>query len=396
MIGIGRNNNELKILQVAAIEGTFEKLLSPLILALIQEGFSVDLACADPRSNNFKGSASHAYRIPFERKAVSFSHFKALWKLFFLLRENDYSIMHVHTPIAAAISRIAAKLAGTEIVVYTAHGFYLRDDMHPILKSAVISIEKLLGRYATDWLFIQGKEDTCLAKSQNFLKDEARIVRIGNGINIDEFVKYTYSGIIRERLGIDNDEFVIGFIGRIVREKGVMELIEAFKIVSEEAYRTRLLVIGETPPSESDDGLNIELREYIVRNNLEEKVTLTGFRNDIPELINIMDVFVLPSHREGLPRTIIEAMASGKPVIATDISGCREEVIDKSTGLLVPMRDSASLAKAIEQLLNDGALAKRMGEAGRKRAIEEYDEKRVIEKQLRIFRAIAMSLTGNS
>lgn len=384
--------DRVEVLQVAADGMTFEKLLSPLLDALKTEGFAVGAAFSGAKSRFPRLEGCQIHNIPFERRALSSAHFRSLWLLYKLLKESSYSIIHAHTAIASVIARIAAKSARTRVVIYTAHGFYLRDDMSLLIRAAVIAIEWLLGRFATDWMFVQSEQDTALAKKYGFMKDKNRIVCIGNGVAIDSFCKEHHKEDIRASLGIPDGDKVIGFVGRLVREKGLMELVEAFREINRGNKATWLLIVGETLPSDRDSAFGETLKRYIGCDDWGNRVIFTGFRDDIPEIMSIMDVFVLPSHREGLPRTIIEAMASGKPVVATDISGCREEVVVGETGFLVPVKNPQSLAYSIGQILDNPSLAERMGLAGRRRAIEKYDEKRVIEKQLAIYKEIASSI----
>jgi glycosyltransferase involved in cell wall biosynthesis len=241
-----------------------------------------------------------------------------------------------------------------------------------------------LCKYATDWLLTVSEEDAQFAGDKGFLRKD-RIVCIGNGVEIDKYTKSFPRKEIRDSLGIAEDEKVIGFIGRIVREKGVVDLARAYLRVLERFPEARLLVIGETLPSDRDKKAKQMLEGFITENNLDNKVIFTGFRDDIPELLSIMDVFVLPSYREGMPNTILEAMASGKPVIATNIRGCREEVINERTGLLVERSDVDGLAKAILGIISNTDLAKAMGEKGKERAFAKYNEDEMVRKQLDIY-----------
>ncbi|MEW6498845.1 MAG: glycosyltransferase, partial [Cyanobacteriota bacterium] len=193
-------------------------------------------------------------------------------------------------------------------------------------------------------------------------------------------------------LNIGNGDAVVGFIGRIVEEKGILELIEAFIGVIERIPNAKLLVIGETLMSERDQQVKVKIKELIETGKVKDSIIFTGYRRDIPELLSVMDVFVLPSWREGMPMTIIEAMASGKPVVATRIRGSREEVVDGETGILIPVRDSNNLTEAIVKILSDSKLARTMGENGRKRATELYSRNITIKKQLAIYRRVMQDI----
>lgn len=213
---------------------------------------------------------------------------------------------------------------------------------------------------------------------------EDKVVYIGNGVPLEAFGLPPNPNLWAE-LGLGKKDKVVGFIGRLVREKGVLELLEAMHQVVREVPQAKLLVVGDTLASDRDRQVTEHIKELIDRVKLQNVIRFAGFREDIPDLLTIMDLFALPSHREGMPRTVLEAMAAGKPVVATNIRGCREEVVHEATGLLVPVGDSDALADAILRVLSDEELASRMGEAGRKRVEEEFDEKLVLERQSKVY-----------
>jgi glycosyltransferase involved in cell wall biosynthesis len=170
-------------------------------------------------------------------------------------------------------------------------------------------------------------------------------------------------------------------VGRLVREKGFVELIEAMPRVLEAEPRARLVIVGDALPSDRRS-IKERLLDLVGSLKLNDKVVFTGLRYDMPEMLSAMDVFVLPSYREGMPLVLLEAMAMARPAVATRVRGCREVVVDAETGILVPPREVAALADAIVRLLLDKELAKRMGSAGRKRVEERFDRDVVIRKQL--------------
>jgi glycosyltransferase involved in cell wall biosynthesis len=197
---------------------------------------------------------------------------------------------------------------------------------------------------------------------------------------------------VRGEFDLELNHKIVGFIGRIVREKGIVELIEAMSRVVSVAPDTRLLVVGDTLASDGDTVAKRCVQETIHRLGLEDKVRFAGMRDDIPRLLAAMDVFVLPSWREGMPRSIIEAMTMGLPIVATDIRGCREEVINGETGLLIPPKRSDQLADAILTLVLDPVAASKMGTRGRDRALKWFDESKVIERQVAAYDLLAQRL----
>ena len=387
--------DERRILQVASVDVTIKAFLLPLFDALLEEGYEVEGACAlSSIGKQLIESGYVIHNIPFRRKLISIFHVKAAWRLLGLINHRKYQVIHVHTAMAAAIVRFVAKLAGVPTVIYTAHGFYLNENMNMLAQAAVVTVEKILGRWATDWLFAVSSETAELANKCRFLSHD-RIIYIGNGVDLSKFGSGALRNKHRETLGIEDNEQVIGFVGRLVEEKGIFDLVEAFHIVKKTYANAKLLVIGDTLESDRDTHVKSKLKEKIVTYDLEESVILTGFREDIPELLAAMDVFCLPSYREGMPMSILEAMASSLPVVATNISGSREAVLEGITGTLVPVRSPWKLADALIEMLSDQEHAARLGRAGRERVAAAFDEKTVISTQLELYREIFNAADGH-
>jgi glycosyltransferase involved in cell wall biosynthesis len=182
---------------------------------------------------------------------------------------------------------------------------------------------------------------------------------------------------LRASLETPAEAVVILMAGRLVAEKGYPELFEAMRNLD-----AVLWVAGERLPSDHASAIDRALEAVARDEALRRRVRLLGHREDMPALMRAADIFTLPSHREGMPRSIIEAMASALPVVATDIRGAREEVMPGETGALVPVKDPAALAAALGRLAADPALRARQGEAGRARAAALYDEDKVVERQM--------------
>lgn len=382
----------MKIAQVCAVDTTIKNLLLPLIQELTANGYEVHAVCSPgSETGQLKFAGYIIQEIDIDRK-IGLSNIATIYNLYKYFKKQRFDIVHVHTPVAAVLGRIAARLAGVPLIVYTAHGFYFHENMPPGKLKLFVSIEKAMATY-TDIIFTQSREDYDFAVKTGIVGKKG-IWHISNGIDLDKFAPENTpddKNIIKESLFINPSDSIITFIGRMVKEKGIIDLIEAFLIINSQMPNTKLLLVGDTLESERDQAVKRKLVQLIFTHNLEDKVVFCGFREDIPELLSITDVFVLPSYREGMPRSIIEAMAMGKPVVATDIRGPREEVIDGETGYLIPTANPQALAQAILDILRDKSRARKMGREARARAITHFDEKVVIRKQLSIIETV----TGN-
>jgi len=373
----------LKVCQLCNVGFSLNKFLLPLVDAQMANGDEVVAVCAD--DEYVEGIRNDGYRvvtIPITRGMNPIKHLYSIWGLFLFMRKEQFDLVHVHTPVAALLGRIAAWLSRVPLIVYTAHGFYFHADMSLKKRIFFVGLERLAGR-VTDLLFTQSAEDAETAVNE-WILPAARVFEIGNGVDVARFnpTILLENSHIRKELAIPEDVFLVGMIGRQVEEKGIVELLESARALVGKYDDIYFIIIGDR--LSSDHAIDVDEVVQQTKLLLGEKLLLPGMRADIPELLCAMDLFVLPSWREGMPRTIIEAMMMGLPVIATNIRGSREEVVDGVTGLLVPLRDPDALSKAIVSLYNDREKGKSMGKAGRERALEFYDEKKVVEKQIHL------------
>lgn len=376
-----------KILQICGMDTYLHDFLLPLVDKLEIEGYDVTSSAADDKySPELRKKGYKISNVPIERKMFSWQNIKAFFKLIKLMRKEEFDAVHVHNPIASVLGRTAAKIASVPLVIYTAHGFYFHDKMPDYKYYFYLTIEKIMGKYFTDYIFTQSEEDNASAVKENIISKD-QIKTIGNGVDTSIFnpekIRESELQKIKKEFEITEDEQLICFIGRLVREKGILELIEAFAEIIGANNKVKLMIVGDAA-SDRDQETKKKLKRLLAQDKFKDKIIMTGYRKDIPQLLALSDLFVLPSHREGMPRSIIEAMMMGKPVVATRIRGCREEVVDGETGYLVKVEAPADLADKISRILDDPELKRKMGKAGRKRALKLYDEDKVIERQLEV------------
>ncbi|MFP8782869.1 MULTISPECIES: glycosyltransferase family 4 protein [Planococcus] len=374
----------MKILQVTAVDFTVKKFLLPLVDELDNKDYEVHIACnVNEIGEDLRNKGYAIKHIPFSRDINVFNHFKSLIKMVTLIRKEKYDIIHSHTPVASLITRLAAKITNVPLNVYTAHGFYFHENMKPFVYKMTYSLEKIWGKYLTDYIFFQSKEDYELALQKKFNKPD-RLVHINNGVSGNKFNPLDYDrNIIRRELNVEGKKVIL-FIGRLVKEKGIRELLAAFEILSSKHSDLALLLVGGGVTGDRD-GLSPQAIVDKMSSSVRQDIHLLGLRDDIPKILAASDVFTLPSYREGLPRSIIEAMAMGKPIVATDIRGCREEVFDGFNGYLCRDRDVDSLVSALERLLTNDDKLNDYGKQSRSIFLEEFEEQKVLDRQLRVF-----------
>lgn len=372
----------LRVCQLCAVDFTLKHFLLPLIDGMQNHGWEVTAVCSDgPETSGLRARGYAVDTIPIARSLNVFKHAVSVVRLAFYFRQQQFDILHVHTPVAALVARVAAFLARVPVVVYTAHGFYFHDEMPSWKRRLFVSLERFAGRF-TNLLFTQSAEDAETAVQEG-ISPAVDTLAIGNGVDAGRFDPSVIGagGEMRRALGIPEEAFVIGIIARQVIEKGIMEFLEAAIAAAGKNQEIHILMVGERLASDHAGDVEAELERAGAA--LGKRLVATGARKDIPELLAAMDVFCLPSWREGMPRTIIEAMMMGKAVIATDIRGSREEVVPGETGLLVPTRSPEALAEAFLALAGDRQKVVSMGLKGRERALALYDEAQVVALQIR-------------
>ena len=373
----------LRALHLCAVDFTVRHFMLPMIDRLGRAGIDTRVGCAPgPYTGGLRQDGYRMENLPIVRGAAPLRHLLSLWRITRYLRRERIDILHVHTPIAALIGRTAAFLARTPLVFYTAHGFYFHDQMAPLRRRFHIGLEKV-GAAMCDFIFTCSDEDRQSAIALG-IACPGKVKTILNGIDLERFSRERFGPGDRERiradLGIAPDALVVAISGRLVREKGYFEFLEAAAACRRRFPAARFLALGDALDSDHDSARDA-FRERIAALGLGEALVPAGMRTDMPEMLLAADVFTLPSYREGMPYSILEAMAMGLPVVATDIRGCREEVVDGETGFLVPARDSAALGDKIARLLGDGDLRRTLGAAGRRRVEALFEESMTVEKQ---------------
>jgi len=376
-----------RVLQLCAVDFTVKNFLAELIEFLEAKGLEVHVGCR--RGEFWNDLLARDYRmvdLPFTRGANPVANALALLRLWRYLAGHPFDIVHVHTPVVGVLGRLAARWARVPIRLYTAHGFYFHDDMRPTLRRFCIAIERLAAQWG-HFIFTQSEEDRRAAVREGISPPE-RIATIGNGIDTERFdperVTAQEQAKLREELNLPHEVPTIGIVARVVREKGVFELAEAIAEIRRDATGVRVILIGGALPSDRADSTPA-FRARLDQLGIASNFHFAGFRNDVPALMSLCHVYTLPSYREGMPRSILEAMAMSLPVVATAIRGCREEVVEGETGFLVPPRDSHSLAEQLLWILRHPDEARRMGQAGRRRAVENYDYRLVLSRQWEVY-----------
>jgi glycosyltransferase involved in cell wall biosynthesis len=304
-----------------------------------------------------------------------------LWRVFRRLKPD---IVHTHNPKPGLYGRVAARAAGVPGVVNTVHGLYASPDDRRVLRSVVYTLERAASLCSGAEL-VQNPEDFEVLTRLGIPRE--KLVLLGNGVDLQRFRPAPDDHArkrARARLGVDVDAVVVGTVARLVWQKGFRELFAAAERLGDAHPDIVFVVVGGSDPEKSDAISTEDLADVRRR----APIVFAGARDDIEDVYSAFDLFVLPSYREGFPRSAMEAAACGLPVIATDIRGCRQVVSHGDNGLLVPLRDHVRLAAAIEELVGDPERRRRMGARSRRKAEVEFDDRAVVSKTLEAYERV--------
>ena len=290
---------------------------------------------------------------------------KAIWKLYHYLREYDVDILHTHCSSPDFYGKFTAFLVRTPLVFSTIHNMQgysaLTERVLKTLTTKYVAISETVKRYAASELKIPTE----------------KISVIYNAIDMQRFDLGTLPREEKLReLGVSPGVKVITTAGRIARQKGHIYLVEAAAEVMNEFPDVHFLIVGDDT---ADREITKQLKEAIKAKNLEDRILLTGVRTDIPEILSITDVFVLPSLWEGLSIVLLEAMASGVPVVVTDVGSNSEIITNGVNGFIVHPKDSQVLAQKIKDLLSDPEKARKLGTEGQRMVQERFAIDRMIQ-----------------
>jgi len=304
-----------------------------------------------------------------------------LWRLFRRLKPD---IVHTHNPKPGLYGRVAARAAGVPGIVNTVHGLYASPEDRMARRALVYTLERAASLCSGAEL-VQNPEDFRVLARLGVPRH--KLVLLGNGVDLQRFHPAADEQARREAradLGVDADAVVVGTVARLVWQKGFHELFEAAERLRDTLPDVVFVVVGGSDADKADAISSAQLAEATRRG----RIVFAGSRDHMEHVYPGFDLFVLPSHREGFPRSAMEAAACGLPVVATDIRGCRQVVSHGQSGLLVPLHDPARLAAAIGEVVRDPALRREMGSAGRRKAEAEFDDRIVVTKSLQAYERV--------
>ncbi|MCW9130902.1 glycosyltransferase family 4 protein [Bacillus paramycoides] len=366
-----------KILFCATVDYHFKAFHLPYLKWFADQGWEVHVAA---NGNIHLPYVNQKYNIPLQRSPLRIQNFHAYKKLKSIIRQNRYNIIHCHTPMGGVIARLAARKArqqGTK-VVYTAHGFHFCKGAPFINWLLYYPIERSLATN-TDCLITINQEDYNLAVKHRFQAKDIQLVH-GVGIDIERFTPVTETEKRELKLQCDYNpqDFLMFYAAEFNKNKNQSFLIHVLAQLKKKIPHAKLLLAGEGPLME-------ECKKLATQLGVSNMIHFLGYRSDIASLLQMCDIAVASSYREGLPVNIMEAMACGLPVVATDNRGHRELIINNKNGCLIDCADIKAMAERIKVISENPQLLAQMGQYGRTSIENQYSVNEVLKEKQEIY-----------
>ncbi len=387
-----------KLIRITTVPISFKVLLKGQLRFMASNGFDVKGVSSEGEElkevRENEGIVMEA--INMSRKITPFQDLKSLWEMWNFLRKEKPQIVHTHTPKAGIIGMLAARLAGVPHRLHTVAGLPLMEAMG--IKRKILNFVERLTYSSATRVYPNSKGLYNFILQNNFTQsNKLKIIANGssNGINTTFFSPAQVSEIekitLREKLNIQPDDFVFVFVGRIVSDKGINELIKAFSELqtakNNELTGIKLLLVGDL---ESDlDPLNPETLAEI---NQNKDIISVGFQQDVRPFFAISDALAFPSYREGFPNVVMQAGAMGLPSIVSDINGCNEIIVEGENGLIIPSKNVEKLKEKMLTLARDKNLYVKLKENSRRMIENRYEQSVVWNALLEEYEGLLQSV----
>jgi len=352
----------------------------PLAQAAQRAGYDVHVATmAGDSVPQIEAHGLTHHVIPMTRSGKNpIQELRTVWALYRLFRRLRPDVVHLVTIKPVLYGGIAARMAGVPAMVSAISGlgfvFVAKGPKAALIRRVVSALYRLALGHRNSRVVFQNGSDRDVLRDLDAVRDEQIVMIRGSGVNLSD-----YAAVAEPPPPV-----VVLMVARLLRDKGVIEFVDAARILLRQQANVRMLLAGGVDPGNPASVSQADVNEW-QRHGVIEAL---GERRDIADLYAAAHIAVLPSYREGLPRSLIEAAACGRAVITTDVPGCRDAIEPNETGLLIPSHDAQALAAAISRLANDAALRQQMGAAGRALAEREFDINDVCRKHLEIYQAV--------
>jgi len=377
----------IRLCIIATIGKSIQVLYAGRLEFFMANGFEVTVVCASSELDEaIRARGVRLHTVPLTRAITPWTDLRAVCRIYRFLRGGRFDIVEVTTPKAALLGALATRLARCPCLIHMLQGLHYQGK-RGLLGSILRSSTRIPCRLSSVTLAVS--PSVCDEACRDGIADPARIRVLGhgsgNGVDLERFSpqRRMSGAAVRETYGIAPDAVVLGFVGRMTRDKGIEELAAAFRALSAEFPKAVLLLVGDYEHRDRPADSTVRFLSTCLG------MRHVGWQTDVVPFMAAMDVFVLPTYREGLGNVLLEAAAMEIPTVTTDATGARDSIVGGVTGLRVSVGNVLELREALASLIRDVALREAMGRAGRHWVSEHFDQRHVWQLQVEEYRRLA-------
>jgi len=385
----------MKILFLTRVPMTASTFIFPFAKRLRERGHLVEFAFGPGEGvREIEASGFPFTMLPMDKRSSSVGNIRVVNELSTAMRNGRYDVVHSYTPVIGLYGRVAAFKAKIPVVIHSVLGSLLAPGV-PFLHRVFYFASELATSRMVDLFITLNDADACaMVKYKLASADRVVSLRYEYGVDLSRFdpdkIDMAQFQELRKKHHLNDGAPVIGFAGRMIGAKGILDLFEAYRQIRARGTRAKLAYLGDTLSSDKDSSSVELLRALVRKSGFEDDVIFFGLQKNVPLYLSLMDVVVLPSHYEGFPRIPVEAGAMRKPSVCTAVAGVEVAVDEGETGFIVPIKDPKRLAAAIEKIITDPLLSRAMGNKARARVAELFDQNKIVDQQVRIYQEFFM------
>jgi len=309
---------------------------------------------------------------------------KALFKIYKIIKENNYDIIHTHIAKAGVLGRIAARMAGVPHIIHGVHGITFPDQINIFKRELFKNIERICGLFTDEFITVGDDMKQKYINAKVGKPEDYTTIR--SGMELSQFINAADNEQkkiinLKEDLGLKDDDLLIGMVSKLEKRKGYKYFLEVAKDIVEEFPNVKFVIIGNG--SEYD-----RLVKKVNKMNLNSNVVFTGYRTDIADVFSILDIKVLTSLWEGLPRVLVQAAAVAKPIVTFNVDGAWEIVDEGKNGYIVPMKDTKAMARKLKLLIKDDKLRRKMGKCSQEKVSNDWTIENMVKETDRLYKSL--------
>jgi glycosyltransferase involved in cell wall biosynthesis len=380
----------IKILFITRVPITAVTFIFPFADRLRKRGNRVEFAFGPGEGLKAVEESGFPFTVlSMNKESRSLKNFHVINQLSEVIKKGRYDVVHTYTPVIGVYGRLAAFKAKVPVMIHSVIGSLLASGVPFSHRLMYLASELATSRMVDLFITLNDADAQAMVKYRLASAEKVVSLKYEYGVNLNKFnpriVDRKRIKKLRSKLGLDDGIPVIGFVGRMIDAKGIWDLFEAYQIIRANGVNAKLLYLGGVLSTDKDNDTIVRLKKLVSESGYEKDVVFLGFQEEVPFYISLMDVVAHPTHHEGFPRIPVEAGAMGKPSVCTAVSGSDVAVDEGKTGFVVPIKDPARLAEAIQKIITNPALANDMGNNARSRVEDLFDENKIVDQQVHIY-----------